>query len=486
MLSEFEKKVSDFIKAESLLASGSKILLAVSGGADSTALLYVMCALRTEGFLKGRFLCAHINHLLRGNESDKDEDFVIAQAGKMKIPVRTRRIDVRKFALEKKLSIETAARQLRMGALLGIARANECRFIATAHHKDDNAETVIQRMSRGTGIRGLGGIWPERNFGGEISFVRPLLCVSREEIIEYLKQRNLEWRQDRTNEDCSYRRNFIRHRLIPSLQAESNSSIAEQLYELSAAARRFYDFVCSRADKVWPQLADCSKEKIVLDLKKFVPQAPAIKVELVRRSLTSLGSGQRNLRQEHLERILELAGQRTGGKKIVLPERFTAYSEYGKLIFCRSEGGRRPDKQSEQGIKLKIPGQTRFGDYLIEAAVFKTELGGGDFKAGKTSFVEWFDFDKLKSPLEVRFRRVGERFRPLGLSEEKKVGKFLTASKVPLRIRRRVLIVADSEKIIWVWPIRMSEQAKVDNATRRILRLQITDASIERRGHYQH
>jgi len=486
MLLEFEKKISDFIKAETQAATGGKILLAVSGGADSTALLYVMCALRTEGVLKGEFLCAHINHLLRGNESDEDEDFVIAQAGKMKIPVITRRINVRKFALENKLSIETSARQLRMEALLDIARANEYRFIATAHHKDDNAETVIQRLSRGTGIRGLGGIWPERNFGEGISFVRPLLCASREEIIKYLKQRNLEWRQDRTNEDCSYRRNFIRHRLIPSLQAGSSTSIAEQLYELSAAARKFYDLVCSRADKMWPQLADCSEEKIVLDLKKFVPQAPAVKVEMVRRSLIRLGSGQRDLRQEHLERILELAGQKTGGKKIMLPERFTAYCEYGKLIFCRSKGSRRSDEQTEQSIKVKIPGQTRFGDYLIEGAVFRTELGGGDFRAGKTSFVEWFDLDKLKTPLEVRFRREGERFRPLGLSEEKKVGKFLTASKVPLRIRRKVLIVADSEKIIWVWPIRMSEQAKVDKTTRRILRLQITDASVERRGHYQH
>ncbi|MHC4738117.1 MAG: tRNA lysidine(34) synthetase TilS [Planctomycetota bacterium] len=484
MLFEFEKKVSDFIKAGTRLVSGGKVLLAVSGGADSTALLYVMCGLKGDGVLKREFLCAHINHQLRGVESDKDEDFVIAEASKLNVPVTTRRIDIRKFALENKLSIETAGRQLRIDGLLDIARANECKFIATAHHKDDNAETVIQRIARGTGIRGLGGIWPERNFGGGISFVRPLLCVRREEIIEYLKQRDIEWRQDRTNEDCRYRRNFIRHRLIPSLQGDSNISVAEQLYELSAAARKFYDVVRSSADKLWPQLADCSEEKIVLDLKKFVPQAPAVKVELMRRSLTNLGSGERDLRQEHLERILELAEHKTGGKKIVLPERFIAYCEYGKLIFCRSKISRRSDKEMDRSIKVKVPGQTRFGDYLIEGAVFKTELGGGDFKAGKTSFVEWFDLDKLKPPLEVRFRREGERFRPLGLSEEKKVGKFLTASKVPLRIRRRVLIVGDSEKIIWVWPIRMSEQAKVDKATSRILRLQITDASIEARRHY--
>jgi tRNA(Ile)-lysidine synthase len=187
MLLEFEKKISDFIKAETPVVSGRKVLLAVSGGVDSTALLYVICELKGEGVLKGEFLCAHINHQLRGVESDKDEDFVVAEAGKLKVPVTARRIDVRKFALENKLSIETAGRQLRREALLDIAKSSDCNWVFTAHHKDDNAETVIQRISRGTGIRGLGGIWPERNFGGGISFVRPLLCVRREEIIEQVQ-----------------------------------------------------------------------------------------------------------------------------------------------------------------------------------------------------------------------------------------------------------------------------------------------------------
>ncbi|MHC4395048.1 MAG: tRNA lysidine(34) synthetase TilS [Planctomycetota bacterium] len=478
MLSQFEKKTADFVKANDALTSAEKVLLAVSGGADSTALLYAMCALKTEGILKADLLCAHINHQLREVDSDKDQDFVIAEAARLNIPVTTRRLDVRGYAHSHKLSIETAARELRIDTLLDIAAAKNCRRIATAHHKDDNAETVIQRLARGTGFRGLGGIWPVRNFAGDFSFVRPLLYVTRQEIIEYLNRRNLKWRRDKTNKDCRYRRNFIRHKLIPQLQQDSTNSIVEQLSQLAQAARKFYDLVRSSTEKLWPQIARCSTDNVVLDLNRFLPQQPAVKVELVRRSLTSLGSGERDLTQQHFERILHLAGQKTGGKKIVLPQGFTACREYGRLIFSRAEKTCQPDKQTAESIKAEVPGQTRFGDYLIEAAVFKAQLGGGDFKAGKTGFVEWFDLDKLKPPIEVRFRRTGERFWPLGLAEEKKVGKFLTASKVPQRIRKKLLIVADREKIIWVWPIRMSEPAKVDNTTRRILRLQITDAGI--------
>ena len=476
MLGKFEQKVADFIKANDVFGSADKVLLAVSGGADSTALLYAVCALKAEGVLRAEIICAHINHQLRAVESEEDEDFVIAEAAKLNLKVATRRLDVRGYAHRNKLSIETAARKLRIESLLDIAKAKHCKWIAAAHHKDDNAETVIQRLARGTGFRGLGGIWPVRSFGGDIFFVRPLLYVTRTEIIEYLKRRNLKWREDKTNADCRYRRNFIRHRLIPALQRDSSVCIVEQLSLLARSAREFYDLVCRSAEKLWPALAECSSDKVVLDSEKLQPEHPAVKVELVRRSLAGLGSGERNLTQTHYEKILQLSQQRISGKKIVLPGRFVVCREYGELIFARCRTACQADKQTIESVKARVPGQTRFGRYLIEAGVFNAELGAGDFKAGKTGYVEWFDLDKLKGDIEVRFRREGERFWPLGLAEEKKVGKFLTASRVPQRIREKVLIVADSEKIIWVWPIRMSEQVRVDGGTRKILRLQITDA----------
>jgi tRNA(Ile)-lysidine synthase len=507
MLSEFEKKVAGFIEANGLfgsadvtlrssssLRSTSKILLAVSGGADSTALLYAVCAIKAEnvpalplaGKLGGDILCAHINHQLRDSESDGDEAFVIAQADKLNLAITTKRLDVRGFARKNKLSIETAARKLRIESLLDIAKANDCKWVATAHQKDDNAETVIQRLVRGTGFRGLGGIWPVRKFADGISFVRPLLCVSRREIVEYLSKRNLKWREDRTNVDCSYRRNFIRHRLLPALQQQCDGFVVEQLSELARSAQKFYSLVCGSVEKIWPQLAHCTADNVTLDLKGFLAQSPAVKIEIVRRSLTYLGGGERDLTHRHYEKVLQLSQQSISGRQIGLPDGFMVWCEYGKLIFARAKGVLKPEEQISRSIKLEVPGRTRFARYLIEATVLDAGCSILDARRriksrienqeSKIESVEWFDLDNVKLPLVVRSREDGDRFVPLGLREEKKVGKFLTAAKTPQQIRKKAFIVADAEKIIWLWPIRICEQAKVTSGTRKILQLQVADA----------
>ncbi len=472
MLLEFEKKVADFAKSNGLFGPAAKVLLAVSGGADSTGLLYAMGALKADGVLSCELICAHINHQLRGSEADADEDFVIAEAHDLDLPITPSKVDVRSFARENKLSIETAARKLRIESLLDIAKANDCKCIATAHQKDDNAETVLQRLARGTGFRGLGGIWPRRVFEGGIVFVRPLLGVRRAEIVEYLNKRNLKWWTDRTNENCTYRRNYIRHRLLPALQQQCSDSIVEQLSELAQSACRFYSLVCNRAEAIWPGLADCGGERVVLDLKSFLTQPPAVKVELVRRSLARLGSGERDLTHRHFESILQLSEQNIGGKKIELPGGFVVGYEYGNLIFGRAK--EMPKEKLSESVELEVPGRTRFGNYLIKATVLEAENCDVEkFKAGKSEYVERFDSDKVDLPLAARFRQAGDRFVPLGLASEKRVGKFLTAAKVSAELRGKMLVVADSEKIIWLWPIRISEQVKVTSRTRKILQLQI-------------
>ena len=453
-------------------------MLAVSGGTDSTALLYVIKALKTENILSADIVCAHINHQLRPTEADLDELFVIDQSKNLNLPITTRSIHVRNFATGEKLSIETAARKLRIQTLLEIAKENDCNTIVTAHQKNDNAETILQRLHRGTGFRGLAGIWPMRVFDDDIRFVRPLLCVNRDEINQYLKQRNLKWRQDHTNADCTYRRNFIRHRLLPALQKDCTDSLVEQLFDLAESARKFYSLVCSRAEIDWPKLADYSNGTFKLNLQMFLSQHPAVKVELIRRSLTALASGEKDLTHQHYERILQLAVQNVGGSKIDLPAGFVVRREYGNLIFTRPEESQVSDKQISESAGLNVPGQAKFSRYLVLANVFDADKEQiQQFKAKKTNSVEWFDLDKVKLPLVIRFRQSGDRFWPLGLPAEKKVGKFLTAAKVSQTTRRNLLIVADTEKIIWVWPVRMSEKTKITNKTKKILQLQITDTN---------
>ncbi|MHC4694543.1 MAG: tRNA lysidine(34) synthetase TilS [Planctomycetota bacterium] len=473
---EFEKKVADFIGENSLVGSKERVLLAVSGGIDSTALLYAMHALKTENILSADIVCAHINHQLRGADSDMDEDFVISLARDLNLPITTKRLDVREFARKNKLSIETAARMLRIETLLNIAKANTCSSIVTAHHKNDNAETILHRLVRGTGFRGLAGIWPTRLFADDIRFVRPLLSVTRDEVIEYLKKRNLKWRRDHTNTDCTYTRNFIRHRLLPALQQDCSVSLVDQLSALAASARKFYTKVCDLAQKAWPQLADCSDNVLKLNLQMFLTYPVPVKVELVRRSLSAVGCGQRDLTRQHFKRILQLAEQNVGGGEIELPAGFVVRREYGNLIFARPEKTSPRDELIENSTFLQVPGRTKIGRFFIQADILEADESRIEkFKTEKNNCIESFDWGKIKLPLMVRSRKAGDRFWPLGLEAEKKIGKFLTAAKVPHHLRRKLLVIEDSEKIIWLCPIRMGRQAKITDGTQKVLQLRIID-----------
>jgi tRNA(Ile)-lysidine synthase len=482
MLKKLEQKTADFIAAEHLTPAGGKILLAISGGADSSALLNVLAALRLD------LHCAHINHQLRGDEAQRDEDFVIEQCQKLKVPVVTRKIDVRYYAKKSKLSIETAARNLRIENLVEIAKSQNCAVIATAHHKNDNAETIIDRLIRGTGLRGLCGIWPAKIFADGITFVRPLLCATRDEIIQYLNSRNLSWCTDRTNTDFAYRRNFIRHRLLPALQNDSQSDIVERLAVLSKTSRGFYQMVCRTADEIWPDAATMDENNVIVDSDKIANQPAEIKIEIARRALAHLDCREQDITERHYTGILRLPDD----SQLQLPNRITVHKQGGKIVFEKHLKTKPAQSIAADPVVLKVPGVTQFGSYTINADIIEIEqkdLAG--FKKTKTYLVEWFDCEKLKLPLEVRPRKRGDKFWPLGLAGEKRVGKFLTAAKVSQSLRRRLLVVADSDlpctacltaggalaksgKIIWLCPVRISERAKVTGGTKKVLQLRIT------------
>jgi len=472
MLSGFEKKVAAFISAGRLFGGGEKVLLAVSGGADSVALMFAMLRLKEAQIIDTEFAVGHVNHKLRGRSADEDEEFVLGLGRKVGLEVVTRSVDVARYAKANKLSVETAARRLRAGALIDIAEVGGCKSIATAHHKDDNAETMVHRLIRGTGFRGLGGIWPKKIFECGAEFVRPLLCVTRAQILQYCKANNLTWRHDHTNYDYSYTRNRIRHLLLPQLQSRCDGLLVAELAKLSKSCRGLYNRVCREAEKVWPVVVLASEPgKVVLDKKVFAAQAEIIQAELARRAVVSIGSGERDLKEAHYKQIMDVA-HRAGGRRVELPGSFVVAAQYRKIIFSdsREKDGPRPPLQTI----LEIPGRTKFGGCKIIAEVLcAKDCNIEEFKAAKNEFVERFDIDELAGPVIVRRREGGDRFRPLGGVGTKKAGKFLTAQKVPHELRQRLLIIADSEKIIWLAPLRPSELTRVTAQTKQILQLQI-------------
>lgn len=473
MALEFEKQILGFIRSEGLFDGAVRVLVAVSGGADSVALLQTLVRLKQAGLISVELVVGNVNHNLRGAESDGDSEFVAELGAEHGIEVLWCGVETKSYAKENKVSIETAARELRIDALSEMASKAGAEKIVTAHHMDDNAETIIHRLMRGTGFRGLGGIWPRRKLAGLVEVVRPMLCVNREQIEEYCRENGFKWRTDRTNDEVVFTRNRIRHLVLPYLQKDCEGGLSKVLFELSLKSQKLYRKIEAQAQKAIDEMRiDSGVGKFVLDRQGLAGLDRLVAVEAVRRVLIVIGSGERDLRQEHYERILELVGSGEGGKVIELPDGFAAKAEYDRVRFYKSQKAK---KRCLTPLILGVPSVTDVGDVKIEVKVLDaSECDIEKFKKDKDSNVEWFDFDKIKGDIKVRSRKEGDRFRPIGGKGEKKIGKFLTTDKVPGAMRDKILVVEDDEKIIWLAPIRASEETKVDGLTKKVLAISLS------------
>ena len=434
-------------------------------------MVHVLHRLAQEGGLSCGFVIGHINHCLRGAESDADEVFVTQLGRSLGIPVISQRVDVQAYAAEHKLSIETAGRVLRLTMLSQVAERYNCDCIATAHHKDDLAETMIHRLMRGTGFRGLCGIWPVSEvYGGE--FIRPMLGLRRDEIIQYCKDNSIQWRQDASNADVNFTRNHIRHRLLPVLEDECDV-IVDKLEKLSLKSRRFQLFTEKLSRSIFDK-GECRPKAGCFTLKQehLTDIAAWIFYEVVREVLVKLGVGLRRYKREHFEMIQRLVGKKRSS--LVLPNGVVVWAlgDTLQFLYHGNKLPRKPIMPNEMVIQLEIGGTVRFGPWRISSVLLnRADVDIDSFVRSKDTFVEWFDADKVVGPIEVRRRKDGDRFWPIGTTGEKKVGRFLIDAQLEIEAKQKTAIIKDTEKILWVAPIRMCEQAKVTEQTRKILEI---------------
>jgi tRNA(Ile)-lysidine synthase len=459
ILRKFEQTIGRF----NILQKGDKVIVACSGGPDSVVLLHLLNQIKGKYDLK--LIVAHVNHELRGKESDEDERFVKRLAQKLKLSFHTGSFDVARIARKKKLSIEEAAREVRYEYLDRLAQRLKATKIALGHNADDQAETVLMRLIRGTGALGLTGMSIVR---GKI--IRPLLQIKREEIEEFLKVQNLDSRIDSSNLRQDYLRNRIRLELLPHLKRNYNPKIIDALNRTASILSAQENYLEKETLKEFGKVAKAQKEKISLDLDKLFSYDIFLQREMFRLVFERLGGGRFKASFNLVERVLSLAKQKKAGRRVFLNKDVLAEISARHLNFYKV-------KKTEKDQPLIFPGiveSRRFGIRLDSEIVKRKNLKEKPYsKDEMTAFLDW---DELKPPFILRNPRAGDRFSPLGMEGTRSLKDFLTDLKIPRYEKERALVLTSSGRIVWVLGFRIGDEFKVRKTTENILKIEAEES----------
>ncbi|NQV36327.1 MAG: tRNA lysidine(34) synthetase TilS [Phycisphaeraceae bacterium] len=458
------QKVIEFNERHALFSQDASLLVAVSGGGDSTALLSMLVTLEKQGHLKA-LVCVHFNHRLRA-QADRDETFVKGLAHTWAVPFISETCDIKARAQTHHCSLETAGRQWRLERLISLAQKHQCTAIATGHHLDDNAETLIHRLSRGTGFRGLCGIRPFRVHHG-MRVISPLLALTRQDIGAYLASQKQLWCEDATNQETTYTRNYIRQTLLPELSKQC-PALTEKLADLSLKCHHLYAAeIEARADALLRSQVQVSEGAAVVTLSGLPQESNLVLVELVRQILTHLGIPLQKVTQYHYQSMMAL--MQAQASHVTLPGKGSAILDHGTVRIVRPP--LTPERETNP-MELTLPGLTRFGDLSFFTRI--TDVAHIDPQQRSNQSIEYLDLHQVTLPLQLRPRVPGDRFIPLGKTSPQKIGKFLSRADLRGVDRNHTVILCDGEQtILWVCPIRMSELAKVTNKTKEVLEISV-------------
>jgi tRNA(Ile)-lysidine synthase len=429
-------------------AAGSRLLLAVSGGVDSVVLLDLLARNAAEFGLRPQVL--HLDHSIRP-ESGADAEFVRNLCLKLDIPCRIETVDVPALAKERRLSLETAGREARREALSAWAEEHGCARILLAHHHDDQAETFLQRLLRGSGRSGLQGMSAEDGL-----WWRPLLGFSRQQILDYAAQRKLDWVEDASNSDTGFLRNRIRHRLLPKLR-DYNPQITRRLTSLSRQFRVEEDYWQQMIASVWPGLLLSDRDGLRLSRQVLLGCHRAMQMRLLREGLRLVRGDLRGIESVHLEAVLELVLGERSQAELDLPGCWAA-RRYEQLWLRK-----RPPVSEEFELCLNVDEPLSLPDGRILLA----ELRDRPVEADRGLAV--FDATRLQLPLRVRSPRTGDRFRPSGMEGQRKIKDFLIDLKLEKEERRSLPLLLNRQEILWLVGLRRSALAPVMVDSREVL-----------------
>lgn len=451
------EQVHKYVREQRLLQPGDRVAVAVSGGADSVALLRVLLELREN--LGIVLSVAHFHHGIRGAEADADQQFVRSLAEAFTLDFYTSAADVPAYAGSHKLSLEAAARELRHQWFAQLVREDPVDKIATAHTIDDQAETVLMRILRGAGSHGLAAIFPAQ---AEKHLVRPLLAASRRDVEAYLAALGQAWREDSSNRDLRHTRNRVRHELLPVLERDFNAGIRQTLADLAEVARGEAEFWDAQIPGLLARLIRSGKPSrsgrstsgdasrtLAVDVKTFRELPIALQRQVLHGIACKLGIG---FEFKHIRQVIELMNERAVSKRLILPGRYEAVRTFRELQF--SPTGREEVLSGDYRYPLSIPGEVAVPELgsVIRARLISASAGGRP-RAQRNS-ESLLNRALLADRLEVRNWRAGDKFFPGQTRAPKKLKELLQAGRLGRELspaeRRLWPVVESAGQIVWV------------------------------------
>ncbi|MDY6826284.1 MAG: tRNA lysidine(34) synthetase TilS [Bacillota bacterium] len=456
------EKVKNFIKEHSLLTGGETVVAAVSGGPDSLCLLHMLGRALHE--LKLKIVVAHLNHCLRP-EAGKEALFVEKIAADWSMPFEMRVVDIRALKKERQISEEEAGRLARYNLFREVAAKYHASAVVLGHHRDDQAETVLLNIIRGTGVDGLAGILPCRR-GDGLKFLRPLLCLTRKEIEAYCNAKGLQPCTDSSNLETNYTRNKLRLELIPRLEKEFNPRIRESLSGLASLVLKDRLFMDNLTEKHSRRLMRDGGNKTVVKRAALMTLPGALQGRVLRRILEKSGLTEAPGR-EHIEALLDMVKEGRRGWIYTLPGAVHVYDD-GRFLQFFKKG--EPQQLSSVPIQLTLPGRTVIpGKGSVTACIVKPDQLFWPPPACRA----YLDYDKIDHKnLAIRFRWAGARFYPQGASGSRKLKKFFIDQKIPAPERASVPLLTTGDEIIWIVGKRIAHPYRVTGETERVLLLE--------------
>ena len=464
------QRIRNYILDNHMIEPEMTVLAGVSGGADSMMMLSVLRRFCKECGAECRVV--HVNHGIRGEEALRDQKLVEQMCRDWNIPCRVYPYSVPELAKKYKMGEEETGRLVRGHAfeeeIRHLGRKPEHIRVALAHNRQDLAETVLHNLARGTGIRGLSGILPVSG-----NRIRPILCLTREEIIGYLEEENIPYVQDSSNNSDLYTRNRIRHHILPAMEKQVNEQAVRHIAVTASIAAKTEAYLEERG---WKLLEKCSMEEKRIWLEGDFLCAPEMeKIYAVLLGMEKLAGKRQDITAGHVERVLGLL-KLPVGKKVNQPYGIVAKRTYEGICLERTDGE-----------ELQTVDRDVFGSRLLPKSGI-LNWGDGNFcmrvfsytgeKIEEKKYTKWLDYDKIKNSVEIRHRRSGDRISILPSGGSKKLKDYLIDRKIPREKRDDLWLAADGSEILWVIGDRISEAYKVTDKTRKILHIQIKGGNI--------